>query len=72
MDYLLLQDILIRHGFVRESFDLIQKYGYEGIDMTALFKLCRRLILDSQFTENEELLYLAYYVMEQGNTTRFF
>lgn len=66
VDYLLLQDILIRHGFVRESFDLIQKYGYEGIDMTALFKLCRRLILDSQFTENEELLYLAYYVMEQG------
>ncbi|MGI6007596.1 MAG: DUF5717 family protein [Ruminococcus sp.] len=66
VDYLLLQDILIRHGFCREAFELIQKYGYEGIDTADLFKLCRRLILDTDFAENEELLYLAYYVMEQG------
>lgn len=66
VDYLLLQDILIRHGFAREAFELIQKYGYEGINAASLFKLCRRLILDTEFTENEELLYLSYYVMEQG------
>lgn len=66
VDYLLLQDILIRHGFCKEAFGLIQKYGYEEIDITSLFHLCRRVILDMEFAEQEDLLYLTYYVVQKG------
>ncbi len=66
VDYLLLQDVLIRHGFYQEAFELILQYGYEGIETASLFKLCRRMILDMEFTEHEELIYLSHYVAEQG------
>lgn len=63
VDCVLLIDILIRRGFAQEAFELICEYGYEQIDAASLLKLCRRMILDMEFAENEELIWLAYEVL---------
>lgn len=65
VDCVLLIDILIRRGFCKEAFDLISEYGYEQIPVTGLLKLSRRIILDMEFVEHEELIKLSYYVMSQ-------
>lgn len=65
IDCVMLIDILIRRGFCHEAFSLVCEYGYEKIDVVNLFKLCRRVILDIEFVENEELLQLAYYVLSK-------
>lgn len=66
VDCVLLIDILIRRGFYQEAFSLVCEYGYEKIDVVNLFKLCRRVILDMEFIENEELLQLAYHVLSKS------
>ena len=63
VDPALLVDILIRRGFNHEAFELICDRGYEKIQVTTLFKLCRGMILETEFIENEELIDLAYYVL---------
>ena len=45
---------------------MISRYGYEGIKTESLMKLTSYLILDYDFVEQEELVYLAQYVFEQG------
>ena len=48
------------------ALDMISRYGYEGIKRKSLMKLTSYLILDYDFVEQEELVYLAQYVFEQG------
>ena len=59
----LLIDILIRRGFNHEAFELVCDRGYEKVEAMTMFKLCRAMILDTEFIENEELIDLAYYVL---------
>ncbi len=66
VDYLLLQDVLIRHDYCRKAFELIERYGFEGMRLTDLFKLCHKMILELEFAENEKLLYLTEYVVKEG------
>ena len=58
----LLVDILIRQNLAQEAFALVCDLGYEKVKATTLFKLCRTIILETEFVENEELIDLAYYV----------
>ena len=56
-------DILVRRMFTSEAFALVCDLGYEKISVTTLFKLCRTMIIDTEFIENEELTSLAYFCL---------
>lgn len=56
-------DILVRRNFTSEAFALVCDLGYEKISVTTLFKLCRTLIIETEFIENEELTSLAYFCL---------
>ena len=66
VDKVLLCEILIEKGMYATALDMISRYGYEGIKTESLMKLTSYLILDYDFVEQEELVYLAQYVFEQG------
>lgn len=66
VDKVLLCEILIEKGMYATALDMISRYGYEGIKTESLMKLTSYLILDYDFVEQEELVYLAAYVFEQG------
>lgn len=66
VDKVLLTELLIEKGLYEIAFEIIKKYGYEGIRVEALVKLASRMILRTEFVEQEELVYLALYVFEQG------
>ena len=52
-------EILIEKGMYATALDMISRYGYEGIKTESLMKLTSYLILDYDFVEQEELVYLA-------------
>ena len=54
--------LLIDLGLDRECEKIIGKFGYEGVAIDVLLKYTRRRILDTEFAEDEELLYLAEHV----------
>ena len=56
-------DILVRRRFTHEAFALVCDLGYEKVSVTTLFKLCRTMIIDTEFIENEELIDLAYFCL---------
>ena len=66
VDKVLLCEILIQKGMYAMALEIISRYGYEGISAESLMKLTSYLILDYDFVEQEELVYLAQYVFEQG------
>ena len=66
VDKVLLCEILIQKGMYAMALEIISRYGYEGISAESLMKLTSYLILDYDFVEQEELVYLAQHVFEQG------
>lgn len=59
-------ELLVRYGHYSRAFALTERYGYEKIPTTCLLRLAHAMILEKEFTEEEELLYLAQYVVKQG------
>ncbi len=59
-------ELLVRYGCYSRAFALTERYGYEKIPTSCLFRLAHAMILEKEFTEDEELLYLASYVAKQG------
>jgi hypothetical protein len=66
VDKVLLAEILIEKGMYEMAFDIISRYGYEGIKVENIVKLASRMILRTEFVEQEELTYLSLYAFEQG------
>lgn len=66
VDKVLLGEILIEKGMYEMAFEIVKKYGYEGIRTESLVKLASRIILQTEFVEQEELVYLSLHVFEQG------
>ena len=56
-------DILVRRHFIHEAFAVLCDLGYEKIAITTLFKLCKMMIIETEFIENEELIDLAYFCL---------
>lgn len=66
VDKVLLTEILIEKGMYERAFTIISQYGYEGIRTESLVKLASRMILRTEFVEQEELVYLALHVFDEG------
>lgn len=66
VDKVLLCEILIGKGLYDMAFSVIQEYGFEGINTDSLVKLTSRMILRTEFVEQEELVYLALHVFREG------
>ncbi len=66
VDKVLLTELLIDRGMYETAFSIICQYGYEGIRTDRLVKLASRMVLRTEFVENEELVYLCFHVFEQG------
>ena len=62
----LLITILIKQKMYVGAYDLLCEYGYEGISVCDLLKLCSRMILNLEFEYEEEVLLLAYYIFQEG------
>lgn len=62
----LLVEILIDRVMYDKAFEILQTYGYEDVKTDHLMKLASRLILQREFVEEEELVYLALHVFEEG------
>ncbi len=62
----LMVETLIDRGMYDMAFEILQVYGYEGVRAEKLMKMTSRMILYMEFVEQEELVYLALYVFEQG------
>lgn len=59
---------LISQNYMKEAYEMIREYGYEGISQKRLLKLCAKMILQKLFDQDELLLKLAYQVFEDGKS----
>lgn len=66
VDKVLWTEILIDRGMYEKAFEIINEYGYEGIRIELLVLLASRMIIRTEFIEQEELVYLAEYVFQHG------
>lgn len=62
----LLITILVKQDMYVGAYDLVCEYGYEGIEMPVLLRLCSHMILNLEFEYEEELLLLAGYIVKTG------
>jgi len=61
-------ETLIRKNYYNEAYDMICRYGDEGISVKRLLKLCTKMVLQNLFDEDDRLLYLSYRVfLEERN-----
>ncbi len=58
--------LLIESGLYERAFHLVSEFGYEKIPDSLLLRLASRMILKTEFVEEEELLCLAEYVFRRG------
>lgn len=58
--------VLVEQELYEQAFSIITQWGEEGTDDTVLMKLASHMIVSSDFQEDEELVYLADYVLHQG------
>ncbi len=58
--------ILVHHEMYEQAFSIVTKWGTEGVDTTVLLILATEMILSVNAAEDEELIYLADYVMRQN------
>lgn len=61
-------EALIRQEYVREAYDIVKTYGWDGIRESRLLKLCTRMILQQLFDEDPPLLFLAYHLFSRGRS----
>ena len=66
VDRKLLLETLIENGLFVRAMNLIEEFGHENIEVSALLKMTSRMILRSDFARNEELLSLASTVYRSG------
>lgn len=57
-------ETLVRCGYFSEAYEMVKRYGTEGLPGSTLLLLCEKLLLKNLFDRDEELLYLAWYVFE--------
>lgn len=57
-------ETLIRRNYYTEAYEMVCRYGAEGISSKQLFRLCARMILKNLFDEDNRLLSLAYQVFQ--------
>lgn len=55
-------ETLIRQNYYSEAYEMICRYGTEGIQVKRLLKLCTKMVLQNLFDEDDRLLHLAYQV----------
>ncbi|MDD3278276.1 MAG: DUF5717 family protein [Lachnospiraceae bacterium] len=56
-------EVLVTAGLYTDAFSIVSRYGVEGIELSVLMKLASRMILRIDFEEDEELVFMADYVM---------
>lgn len=59
-------EALIGQNYIREAYEIIRKFGYEGIGIKRLQKLCTKMILEKLFDQDDLLLTLAHQVFLEG------
>lgn len=55
-------ETLIKQNYYAESYNMVCRYGTEGISTKRLLKLCTKMVLQKLFDEDDRLLSLAYSV----------
>ena len=61
-------ETLIRQNYYNEAYEMLSRYGCEGVSAKWLLRLCTRMILKNLFDEDDRLLYMAYRVfLEEKN-----
>lgn len=55
---------LIRCGHFSEAYEMVCRYGLEGLPVNLLLRLCGRMLLQNLFDRDDHLLYLTWYVFE--------
>lgn len=58
-------ETLIKQNYYQEAYDMICRYGAEGISSKRLLKLCTKMVLQNLFDEDDRLLQLAYRVFRE-------
>ena len=61
-------ETLTRCGYLNEAYEMISRYGAEGIGTETLFRLCTKLVLKNLFDEDDRLLHLSHVVFEAGKS----
>lgn len=59
-------EALINQNYIREAYEIIREYGYEGVSPKRLQKLSTRMILEKLFDQDDLLLKLACQVFDDG------
>ena len=62
----LLITILVHQNMYPGAYDLLTEYGYEGVPMPVLLRLCSKMVLAMEFEYDEELVLLACHIVKEG------
>mgnify|MGYP003372686334 FL=1 len=55
-------ETLIRQNYFNEAYEMVCRYGLEGLSVSILLKLCTKMVLERLFDEDDRLLFLAWYI----------
>lgn len=58
--------LLAEEGRCKQAFELLDAYGYEGIELMQLVRICSRMVLELEFAENSMLTALCYQCFARG------
>lgn len=58
-------ETLIKQNYYTEAYDMICRYGIEGVSTKRLLKLCTKMVLQKLFDEDDRLLHLAYHIFSE-------
>lgn len=58
--------LLAEEGMCKDAFSLLDIYGFEGIPLLQLVRICSLMVLELEFAENTMLLYLCHFCFENG------
>lgn len=61
-------ETLIRRGYYKEGYEMIARYGIEGLGAKYLLMLCTKMVLQNLFDEDDRLLHLSYMVFVMGKS----
>ncbi len=59
-------ETLISFGYYNDAYEMIKRFGEEGINIARIGILCEKLILDSKFAEDDLLVHLSWEVFRTG------
>ncbi len=57
-------ETLIRCGHFTEAYEMVNRYGAEGLSGKVLLRLCEKILLKNLFDRDEQLLHLTWHVFE--------